>query len=91
MIHTPFLDKKYKIVFQNFLYIEYYKKFFFLSITKGLVTSAAFFIEKGIVEGIPTNLHKSLGGLFLNYKNSPYHRFDFVNSFFLMAIAPTLL
>jgi len=86
MIQTPFLDKKYKIVFQNFLYIEYYKKRFFLWLTKELVKSAAFYIEKGIVEGIPVGLYRAIAGLVINYRQSFYHKFDYINSFTLVIV-----
>ena len=52
MINSPFLKKKYRLVMQNFLFIEYYKKLILFYSTKALVLSAAFFIEKGIVEGL---------------------------------------
>ena len=52
MINSPFLKKKYRLVMQNFLFIEYYKKLLLFYSTKSLVLTAAFFIEKGIVEGL---------------------------------------
>jgi len=52
MINSPFLKKKYRLVMQNFLFIEYYKKLLFYYGTKSLVLTAAFFIEKGIIEGL---------------------------------------
>jgi hypothetical protein len=52
MINSPFLKKKYRLVMQNFLFIEYYKKLILFYATKAMVLTAAFFIEKGIVEGL---------------------------------------
>jgi hypothetical protein len=52
MINSPFLKKKYRLVMQNFLFLEYYKKLILFYSTKAMVLTAAFFIEKGIIEGL---------------------------------------
>lgn len=69
MINSPFLKKKYRLVMQNFLFIEYYKKLIIFYSTKAMILSAAFFIEKGLVEGLyisSLNMFKFLNNILLS-------------------------
>lgn len=55
MINNIFLKQKYRLIFQNISYIEFWKKKIVMYLFLETAQSAFFFGEKHIVEGLPLN------------------------------------
>ena len=55
MISNIFLKQKYRLIFQNISYIEFWKKKIIMYLFLETTQSVFFFGEKHIVEGLPIN------------------------------------